>query len=102
MIRRPPRSTLFPYTTLFRSSLGAAVLVASHHLFGTGITMVSSHGSQNLGGPAANAIGAVQSVLQVAALVGIWFAFARRRADAERESTTPDSTPQPKPHSPLC
>src|SRR3712207_7297390 len=23
MIRRPPRSTLFPYTTLFRSSLGA-------------------------------------------------------------------------------
>src|SRR2546422_9542079 len=24
MIRRPPRSTLFPYTTLFRSNLGAA------------------------------------------------------------------------------
>src|SRR5258705_442750 len=24
MIRRPPRSTLFPYTTLFRSSLGAS------------------------------------------------------------------------------
>src|SRR3712207_6854380 len=24
MIRRPPRSTLFPYTTLFRSSSGAA------------------------------------------------------------------------------
>src|SRR3712207_7541128 len=24
MIRRPPRSTLFPYTTLFRSELGAA------------------------------------------------------------------------------
>src|SRR2546430_6170480 len=23
MIRRPPRSTLFPYTTLFRSELGA-------------------------------------------------------------------------------
>src|SRR3989449_8625275 len=23
MIRRPPRSTLFPYTTLFRSQLGA-------------------------------------------------------------------------------
>src|SRR5688572_33354677 len=26
MIRRPPRSTLFPYTTLFRSLAGAAVL----------------------------------------------------------------------------
>src|SRR3712207_7404416 len=25
MIRRPPRSTLFPYTTLFRSDLGALV-----------------------------------------------------------------------------
>src|SRR5690242_21433976 len=26
MIRRPPRSTLFPYTTLFRSALPKAVL----------------------------------------------------------------------------
>src|SRR3712207_9489376 len=25
MIRRPPRSTLFPYTTLFRSALGESV-----------------------------------------------------------------------------
>src|SRR2546430_17318080 len=28
MIRRPPRSTLFPYTTLFRSLLGVAIAVA--------------------------------------------------------------------------
>src|SRR5690348_18210166 len=27
MIRRPPRSTLFPYTTLFRSRAGASVCV---------------------------------------------------------------------------
>src|SRR2546422_7563025 len=27
MIRRPPRSTLFPYTTLFRSVVGAPPLV---------------------------------------------------------------------------
>src|SRR2546430_16382604 len=27
MIRRPPRSTLFPYTTLFRSALGQRALV---------------------------------------------------------------------------
>src|SRR2546421_3129219 len=26
MIRRPPRSTLFPYTTLFRSSLSAGLI----------------------------------------------------------------------------
>src|SRR3712207_8044926 len=28
MIRRPPRSTLFPYTTLFRSSSGTSTLAA--------------------------------------------------------------------------
>src|SRR5688572_32170758 len=32
MIRRPPRSTLFPYTTLFRSSHGCALLFISHRL----------------------------------------------------------------------
>src|SRR2546430_8247459 len=32
MIRRPPRSTLFPYTTLFRSQLaGDAALAKTHH-----------------------------------------------------------------------
>src|SRR5690554_7261875 len=30
MIRRPPRSTLFPYTTLFRSVLGALARLALH------------------------------------------------------------------------
>src|SRR2546422_9460796 len=30
MIRRPPRSTLFPYTTLFRSPRGEEVLEAAH------------------------------------------------------------------------
>src|SRR5215475_15958825 len=30
MIRRPPRSTLFPYTTLFRSPRGLARAVPSH------------------------------------------------------------------------
>src|SRR3712207_8619527 len=32
MIRRPPRSTLFPYTTLFRSQRGRVV----EHMIGTG------------------------------------------------------------------
>src|SRR3712207_7391861 len=27
MIRRPPRSTLFPYTTLFRSTFGAIISI---------------------------------------------------------------------------
>src|SRR3712207_8690995 len=33
MIRRPPRSTLFPYTTLFRSQLFDALTVAEHLQF---------------------------------------------------------------------
>src|ERR1039458_10414694 len=32
MIRRPPRSTLFPYTTLFRSIRGGRVGVAAHDI----------------------------------------------------------------------
>src|SRR2546427_7831356 len=38
MIRRPPRSTLFPYTTLFRSRLGGgdADLRAGVHINGPG------------------------------------------------------------------
>src|SRR5690349_23305978 len=35
MIRRPPRSTLFPYTTLFRSSLD--VLSGGRFRFGIGV-----------------------------------------------------------------
>src|SRR5947209_12092707 len=35
MVRRPPRSTLFPYTTLFRSSSSANGLVAG--IAGSGI-----------------------------------------------------------------
>src|SRR3712207_7022016 len=32
MIRRPPRSTLFPYTTLFRSNIGMATALPSGNL----------------------------------------------------------------------
>src|SRR3989442_11154621 len=39
MIRRPPRSTLFPYTTLFRSSIECliAIIIARHQHAGSGI-----------------------------------------------------------------
>src|SRR3712207_6862266 len=39
MIRRPPRSTLFPYTTLFRSQ-GVGVGVVMQTVWGTGPTDV--------------------------------------------------------------
>src|SRR5690348_18108276 len=46
MIRRPPRSTLFPYTTLFRSPTSFAANTGSTHCTST---------VQNLGQTAANA-----------------------------------------------
>src|SRR5215208_1918669 len=65
-------------------SLGAAVLLALHHLFGLGATMVSSHGSQNLGGSLPNALAAFQSLLQAAAIIGTWVWFARGEPGFER------------------
>src|SRR5260221_1479227 len=42
MIRRPPRSTLFPYTTLFRSISGTpAAASAEHHAFLSSVGMNS-------------------------------------------------------------
>src|SRR3989441_9212011 len=45
MIRRPPRSTLFPYTTLFRSIGGATGLENAYFIDGVNVT------SPHLGGP---------------------------------------------------
>src|SRR5438034_8039090 len=46
MIRRPPRSTLFPYTTLFRSSEPDWTRgEAAHHARGRRARPVSLHGS---------------------------------------------------------
>src|SRR3712207_8527568 len=43
MIRRPPRSTLFPYTTLFRSAEGAHQAAQRHHLFVLAINDPAAH-----------------------------------------------------------
>src|SRR3712207_8075055 len=43
MIRRPPRSTLFPYTTLFRSRGERSVLAV---LFGPGVRDLSHRGKK--------------------------------------------------------
>src|SRR2546430_16738783 len=46
MIRRPPRSTLFPYTTLFRSKSGGGSAVTGCH---TGITQENERGGSPAG-----------------------------------------------------
>jgi glycosyl transferase family 87 len=64
-------------------SLGSALLLAGHHLFGVGVTGETSHGSQNLAGNAAEWTAVASTVLQAGVLVWIWTAFARGRGDAE-------------------
>jgi hypothetical protein len=59
-------------------SLGASLLMAAHHIGGLSLTTVSTHGSQNLAGSLPDAIGAATTALGIAALAGIWIAFARR------------------------
>src|SRR2546425_8537306 len=49
MIRRPPRSTLFPYTTLFRSPSGQTTLIANRVLGTVETTSPCSNPVRNLG-----------------------------------------------------
>src|SRR5256885_3860963 len=62
MIRRPPRSTLFPYTTLFRSIANAPLALAAKSRWCIGIGIVG-------GGPA-----------QIAQGQGVHMQRARERA----------------------
>ena len=65
-------------------SLGAALLIAAHHLWGHAVTMQTSHGSQNLVGHGARALAVLLTVLQAAALLAVWTLFARGPASRER------------------
>jgi len=64
-------------------SLGSALLLVGHHVFGVGVTGETSHGSQNLAGSAADWLALLSTVLQAGVLIWIWAAFARGRGDAE-------------------
>src|SRR5262249_34031015 len=65
-------------------SLGAGALLVAHAVAGLGLTMESSHGSQNLAGGTPDALAVLQTVLQAAAIVAVWFWFARGPADRDR------------------
>ena len=64
-------------------SLGSALLLAAHHVFGLGVTAETSHGSQNLGGAAAGGVAVASVVAQAALLIWIWVSFARGPASRE-------------------
>ena len=65
-------------------SLGAAALLAMHHVAGLPLGWASSHGSQNLTGAVAVAAAAFTSLAQVAVLGWLWARFARGPVEPER------------------
>ncbi len=65
-------------------TLGAGFLLVAHVVAGLGITMRPSHGSQNLAGGFPDALAAIQTLLQAAALIATWVWFARGPASRER------------------
>lgn len=65
-------------------SLGSSFLLVAHQLFGFSLQEVNSHGSDNLAGALPGALAAAQSALVLAALLGLWIAFARGEMTPER------------------
>ena len=65
-------------------SLGGAVLIALHHLFGTRLDVVTTFGSQNPVGTGAHAAEIATTVAGVLALGAVWVLYARGGAGRER------------------
>jgi len=65
-------------------SLGASLLLAAHQAWGRPLTVLSSHGSDNLIGPTPHLFAQLQGVLMPLAVVAIWITFARGPADRDR------------------
>jgi hypothetical protein len=68
-------------------SLGGAVLIALHHLFGTSLHVVTTFGSQNLVGTGSHAVEIATTVAGVLALLAAWFLFARGEMTRQRLAT---------------
>ncbi len=60
-------------------SLGAAVLMAAQHLGMRPLATINTHGGQALSGRGAGLAADLSSALELAAVIGIWIVFARRR-----------------------
>ena len=67
-------------------SLGAALYLAAHHLFGIGLEMRSGHGSQNVHATGTTIAAVVASVVQIGVLAWIWSRRPGTREDLVRWS----------------
>ncbi|HSX21587.1 MAG TPA: glycosyltransferase 87 family protein [Gaiellaceae bacterium] len=68
-------------------SLGAATLIALHHVAGIGLILRTDHGSQNIESAGAGTLSVLTTVVAFAVLCAIWFLFARGPAEPERLAT---------------
>ena len=87
MIRRPPRSTLFPYTTLFRSKVGMAVLIQP-------LVKGKSSGIVLTVDPASES----DNILQVTASYGLGEAVVSNEVDADTYSILKSSGSRSEEH----
>src|SRR2546422_8155684 len=65
MIRRPPRSTLFPYTTLFRSGMIDGVGYVGGSLSGSALGWLLDRGGYSLGFTCLAALTLISAVLSL-------------------------------------
>src|SRR2546422_8622793 len=98
MIRRPPRSTLFPYTTLFRSVLGRATepMEPGHHAAGHGLGHPQCRLGRRLGhvppDRAAVAVGAGRSEEHTSELQSRLHLVCRLLLEKKKKTTTDRQT----------
>ena len=65
-------------------SLGSSALLVAHQAFGVDLTVVFSHGSNNLGGHGADLLATGQTLLGAVVLVALWVAYGRGPQTPER------------------
>jgi hypothetical protein len=65
-------------------SLASSFLLVAHQFGAWTVHLNLSHGSQNQGGSLADALAAIQSVVQALVVIALWIAFARGPATPER------------------
>jgi uncharacterized membrane protein len=64
-------------------SLGAAVLTAVHHLFGTTLHITAAYGSQNVTGPGAHAVEVATTIAGLIGLAALYLTFWRGDSDVD-------------------
>jgi len=67
-------------------SLGGAVLIAVHHVFGTKLEVVTTYGSQNLIGTGVRGVEIATTVAGALALVAVWALYARGTPSSGKHS----------------